>query len=73
MLSELLHIDPEDARIIYTAGGTHSIFQAIAVYVWKARKVTDQPILLCGDETHFAFNKACELTGARQIRVPSDP
>ena len=67
MLSELLHIEPEDARIVYTLGGTHSIFQAISAYVVKARQVTSNPILLVGESSHFAFDKAAELTGARYI------
>ena len=37
MISELLHLDPEDARVIYTSGGTFSIFQAMAVYVKQLR------------------------------------
>ena len=73
MISELLHLDPEDARVIYTSGGTFSIFQAMAVYVKQLRdKGVKQPILLVGEFSHFAFDKAADLTGAKLIMVPSD-
>lgn len=74
MLSELLNIDPEDCRIVYTMGGTHSIFQAMSTYVFHARRRGIQkPILLCADNSHFAFDKAADLTGADLILVPNDP
>lgn len=74
MLSELLHIDPEDARFIYTSGGTFSIFEAMSVYVHHARqKGVKRPIMLCGEYSHFAFDKAAAYTDARHILVPADP
>lgn len=73
MISELLHLDPEDSRVIYTSGGTFSIFQAMAVYVKQLRaKGVQQPILLVGEFSHFAFDKAAELTGAKLVTVPTD-
>ena len=74
MLSELLNIDPNDCRIVYTMGGTHSIFQAMSTYVFHAReRGIQKPILLCGENSHFAFDKSAALTGAEIILVPSDP
>ena len=74
ILSEFLHIKPEDARIIYTPGGTYSIIEAIttfARYKW-AENVLD-PIFLLSEYRHFAFDKACDFVNAKMVIVPTDP
>ena len=73
MLADPLHINPEELRVIYTMGGTYSVLQAMAIYVKNARRFTDTPILLVGENSHFAFDKAAELTGAQHILLPLDP
>ena len=74
MMADLLHINPNDVRIVYTSGGTFSIFQAMAVYVKEARERGVQtPVILASEFMHFAFNKSAELTGANLVFVPSDP
>ena len=45
----------------------------MSVYVKQIRdKGVMQPILLVGEFSHFAFDKAADLTGARLVTVPSD-
>ena len=45
----------------------------MAIYVKQLRdKGIQRPILLVGEYSHFAFDKAADLTGARLVLVPTD-
>ena len=74
MLSPLLGIDPNDMNLLYTSGGSASIFQAMSSYIQHTREHNNvtTPILLVSEYRHFAFDKAAQSCGATLIEIPSD-
>ena len=63
----------EDACGMTTTGGSMSIINVIYAYVKRARKLgIKNPELIASITVHCAFDKACELSGVKCIKIPLD-
>ena len=63
----------EDACGMTTTGGSMSIINAVYAYAKRARKLgIKNPELIASITVHCSFDKACELSGVKCIKIPLD-